>query len=80
MKGPHELIFGHLLFEVLPEPFDWIELGAVRREENVIDVAWYVELFCLVERAVVQDQCVQAIGKRPSEPVEKKLVPVRYPR
>ena len=76
MKGPHELIFGHLLFEVLPEPFDWIQFWAVRREENVIEVAGHVELFGLVERAVVQNQNVQAVRKRPSKPVEEELVSV----
>lgn len=45
-------IEGQLIFQVLPEPLDRVELWAVWGKKHELDVAWDRELLCLVKPAV----------------------------
>ena len=46
----------HMVFQVLPEALDWIELRAVGREEDQPDVLGNRQFLGFMEPPVVQDQ------------------------
>lgn len=51
-------IKSQLVFQILPEPLDRIELWAVWRKKRQLDIAWHHKLLRLMKLAVIQNENV----------------------
>lgn len=62
-----------VIFQVLPQPLDWVQLRAVRGQEDQLNVVWNRKGLGFVEPPVVQNQDIQALREPARESIKKVL-------
>jgi hypothetical protein len=59
-----ELLPGHLVFEITPDPLNRVQLRAIRRSPHTADTVRPAESLRRVRAAIIQEQKIQAVGER----------------